>query len=336
MEYRTFGNTSLRVSALGIGCSRLGGTSTSDKEVLATLLGAFDRGINFYDTADVYAQGQSEKFLGATFKRNRAAVVIATKAGYHLTAAGRLGTRLKPFLGPAIRLAAGLRRQAQRIRPTPQDQSFSAQHLMAAIEGSLRRLQPDYLDIFQLHNPPSTVVERGEFIATLEHAKSQGKIRCYGISCRRVADAEFCLLYPSISAVQIPINLLQFENVLSFLELAKRKNVAVVARQPFASGLLSRPTVSLKSRHFSLGEDAFREQLERVRDFQFLELANRRTIAQAALQFVLQLSGVSVVVAGMSTRKHLDDNLAAAARPITQDEIAQIYVALGHKSVEVQ
>src|ERR1700730_10377227 len=136
MEYRTFGNTSLRVSAVGIGCSRLGGTSTSDKEVLATLLGAFDRGINFYDTADVYAQGQSEKFLGATFKRNRAAVVIATKAGYHLTAAGRLGTMLKPFLGPAIRLAAGLRRQAQRIRPTPQDQSFSAQHLMAAIEGS--------------------------------------------------------------------------------------------------------------------------------------------------------------------------------------------------------
>jgi len=323
MDYRTFGNTSLRVSEIGLGCSQLGGTSNSDKQVLSRLLEAFDRGINFFDTADVYAQGRSERLLGQAFKRNRSNIIIATKAGYQLTAAGRLGAWLKPVLRPALRLASSFRRPVQGTGASLKRQTFSPDYLSRAIDGSLRRLQTDYLDIFQLHNPSCDVITTGAFIETLESAKSEGKIRWYGVSCRTVDDALLCLRYSGISTVQIPINFLQFEGVPSFLALSKRANVAVIARQPFASGFLARRDANLKSKHVS--GDQFGYKVERAKAFQFLELKNHRTIAQAALEFVLRLPGVSLVIAGMNSQEHLNENLAAPARPLSQEEIAQIY-----------
>jgi aryl-alcohol dehydrogenase-like predicted oxidoreductase len=323
MDYRTFGNTSLRVSEIGLGCSQLGGTSNSDKQVLSRLLEAFERGINFFDTADVYAQGRSERLLGQAFKRNRSNIIIATKAGYQLTAAGRFGAWLKPVLRPALRLASSLRRPVQGAGASLKRQTFSPEYLSRAIDGSLRRLQTDHLDIFQLHNPSRDVIATGEFIETLESAKSQGKIRWYGVSCRTVEDALLCLRYSGISTIQIPINFLQFDGVPSFLALAKRANVAVIARQPFASGFLARRDAHLESKHVS------GDNVERAKAFQFLELKNHRTIAQAALEFVLRLPGVSVVIAGMNSQEHLNENLAAPARPLTQEEITQIYAVFG-------
>jgi aryl-alcohol dehydrogenase-like predicted oxidoreductase len=333
MEYRRFGNTGLRVSAIGLGCARLGGLYTNDKEALATLYSAFDRGINFYDTADIYAQGRSERLLGEAFKHRRASVFIATKAGYRSMGPGRLCASLRRFLAPTIRLAAALGRQANRLHPVTQTQCFSAQYLRTAIEASLRRLQTDYLDIFQLHSPPCTVIETGEFIETLDQAKSQGKIKYYGVSCRTIADVRFCLLHPGISVVQAPINLLQFKNALSMLALAERKGVPVIARQPLASGLLSKPALRLKARHFAV-TDSLTERINGLKALQFLELMNHRTMAQAALQFVLQLPGVSVAIAGMSTREHLDENLTGSTELLTQSELARICAALGEDSIE--
>src|SRR4051795_9461070 len=129
MEYHRFGNTGLRVSAIGLGCARLGGLHTNDKEALATLYSAFDRGINFYDTADTYAQGRSEKLLGDIFKHRRTSVFIATKAGYRPTGVGRLGACVRELFAPTIRLAAALRRQSSRLRPVTETQCFSAQYL---------------------------------------------------------------------------------------------------------------------------------------------------------------------------------------------------------------
>ncbi len=330
MDYRAFGNTSLRVSEIGLGCAHLGGTSNSDKQVLRRLLKAYDLGINFFDTADVYDQGRSERLLGQAFKDNRSNIIVATKAGYQLTAAGRLGAWLKPCLRPALRLASSFRTHFQATRASLKRQTFSPDYLSRAIDGSLRRLQTDYLDIFQLHNPSCDVIATGEFIEPLESAKSQGKIRCYGVSCRTVDDALLCLRYSGISAVQIPINLLQFEGVPSFLALSKRANVAVIARQPFASGFLARRDANFKSKH--VPGDQFAHKTERAKAFQFLELKNNRTIAQAALEFVLRLPGVSLVIAGMNNEKHLNENLAAPAWPLTQEEMAQIYAVFGQAS----
>ncbi len=333
MHYRTFGNTSLRVSEIGLGCSRLAGTSNSDKQVLSRLLDAFHGGVNVFETADVYAQGRSEQLLGQAFKHERPNVIIATKAGYRLTPAGTFVARLKPVLRPALHLVSQLRKHVQRTHTVQKGQTFSPQYLTRAIEGSLRRLQTDYLDLFQLHSPPSEVITSGEFIDTLESAKSQGKIRWYGVSCRTIDDAVLCSKYSGISSVQIPINLLQFEGVPSFLELAQQANIGVIARQPLASGFLARQVNDITPEHLSVAEHEFRRKLEQARAFQFLERTNCRTIAQAALEFVLRLPGVSFVIAGMSTQQHLNENLAAPKRPLTHNEMEQIYAVLGHSSM---
>jgi len=326
MEYHTLGHTSLRVSPLGFGCSRLGGTEMTDGDAVTLLLSALDRGINFYDTADVYASGRSESLLGKAFKNRRTSVVIATKCGYHSNAVDKMSGRMKSLLS-AVRFGKTVGRLIRRHLPA-REQSFSAQQINRAIEASLRRLGTDYVDVFQLHSPPASVIERGDFVEVLERAKTQGKLRSYGISCRTAADADLCLLHPGISSVQIPISLLQFEHTLSFLALAKRRGVAVIARQPLASGFLARPISTLKARDFSCGETEFRKQLECLTFLRSLQLPNNLTIAQAALQFVIQLQGVSVTIAGMSTPEHLNENIAASAGPFTEGEISRMYSAL--------
>jgi aryl-alcohol dehydrogenase-like predicted oxidoreductase len=325
VQYRKFGNTSLRVSDIGFGCSRLG--DKSDKEAISTILSAFECGVNFFDTADVYGAGRSERLLSEAFRSKRAKVLIATKAGYRLTAAGGAVAKLKPFLQPLIPL---LRRTKARLKQTGnalREQDFSADYIQRAIDGSLRRLRTDYLDVFQLHNPPHQVIESGEFIQALEDAKAQGKIRHYGVSCRKVEDAALCLRHPGISSVQLPVNLLAFKEALPFLELAERGSIAVIAREPLASGYLAGPIISARTDDFSPAKQEFNETTERAQTYQFLNKGNDRTMAQAALRFVLELPAVSVVIAGMKTKKHLEENLAASTCSLTQDEIAKVYAS---------
>jgi aryl-alcohol dehydrogenase-like predicted oxidoreductase len=330
VNYRSFGRTPFRVSEIGLGCSRLGGAARykHEKELLDTVLQAFDRGINFFDTADSYAQGGSERLLGSALRGRRAAAIIATKAGYRLTATGRIGAKLKPLLRPLVRSISGLQRSVSRVQSVGRTQEFSPDYIRRAIESSLLRLQTDYIDVFQLHNPPSEVIESGDLIPTLDRARSEGKIRCYGISCRTVEDATLCLRHPSISSIQLPINLLDFKGIASFLLLAEQENVAVIARQPLASGYLARPAVEIKAEHFSAREEEFKRKLDQARGYQFLAVSNRRTIAQAALNFVLALRGVSVVITGMSDKEHLEENLAAPACSFTPDELATTYMTL--------
>ena len=335
VNYRRFGNTSLRVSEIGLGCSRLGGTSYSDKQALYRLMEARNRGINFFDTADVYAQGRSEQLLGKAFKQERANVILATKAGYQLPASGRLGAWLKPVLRPALHLVSKFRSQVQKTRAVHKPQTFAPAYLSKAIEASLRRLQTDYLDIFLLHSPSADVIAAGQFVETLEVAKAQGKIRWYGVSCRTVDDAKLCLRYSGISAVQIPINLLEFDGVPSFLTMAEKANIAVIARQPFASGFLAQSAADITFESLSVPEQEFKCSLEQVKAFQFLELRNARTIAQASLEFVLRLPRVSLVLAGMNNEKHFYENLAARERPLSQEEMAQIYSVLGRSRADL-
>jgi aryl-alcohol dehydrogenase-like predicted oxidoreductase len=335
MDYRSFGGTPLRVSEIGFGCSRLSGIvdRKNDREVLSILLQAFECGVNFYDTADVYAQGRSERLLGEAFKNKRDAVIIATKAGYHRTAVGRVVAKLSPLLRPLIPSMGRDKNQVQRAQRTWSPQNFSSDYIRRAIDGSLRRLKTDYIDVFQLHSPSPDIIETGEFIPTLEQAKSQGKIRWYGVSCRGIEDAALCFRHPGISSLQIPINLLEFKGVPSLLALAAQKNVAVIARQPLASGYLAQPAMLIKREHFSAAEEEFKEKLEQAQAYQFLDQADSRTIAQAAIKFVLGLSGVSVVITGMRTRKHLTANLAAPACPLTQHEMLRIYAAFDQELV---
>ncbi len=338
MNYRLFGNTPLKVSEVGFGCSQIGGTveTKSDGQVVDTLLEALDEGINFYDTADLYAQGQSERLLGRAFRHKRDSVIIATKAGYRLTSAGALGARLKPIVRPLVRALPWMKKSVRRARSAQIGQDFSPGYLRRAIDSSLARLQTDYVDIFQLHSPDSSTIEMGEFLETLETVKAQGKIRHYGVACRSVEDAFLCLRYPGICSVQIPINLFEFERASSFLTLAQELNIAVIARQALASGFLARPASLLRPEDFHVGEEEFRQKLAQAEAFQFLDSRNGRTLAQAALQFVLQLAGVSVVIVGMRSRAHLHENLVACVHRLPANEVAQISAVQGTLRLAIQ
>jgi aryl-alcohol dehydrogenase-like predicted oxidoreductase len=319
MQYRTFGSTDLKVSELGLGCSRLGGNlqSGNEKDSVAALQQALEQGINFYDTADSYGQGKSEQLLGKTFKQKRDQVIFATKAGYTLSSLGGFAASLKPLLKPLVQLLRAKKQTLAQARGSLLRQNFTPEYLIQAVEGSLRRLQTDYLDLFQLHSPPTALLEAGEVWQTLDLLKQQGKIRYYGVSCETVADALLCLRHPELSSVQVEMNLLEPAAIAQILPLAVQASKAVIARQPFASGRL------LKSGSADpVDEGASVTKAQKYQDF---AQQHSRTLVQTALQFVLQQQGVSVVIAGASSPKHLQENLQALqAAPLTAAELTAI------------
>lgn len=320
MKYRTFGHTDLRVSELGLGGSHFGSliNQKNTSEITKTLLQALDNGINFYDTADIYGQGESEKLIGKAFKGKRDRIIIASKAGFCLSPAGSFAAKIKPLIKPLIRAARPMKKSLLQVRSAQIQRNFSGDYLAQALEASLKRLKTDYLDIFQLHEPPTAVLESEEVVAALEKLKAQGKIRYYGAACRTVQDAVIALKNPGFSSVQVEINLLNQAAVTELLPLVKQRNIGIIARQPFASGQIFKALQS--------DQETSTEQIEIQNKLKpFLATHPDTALTQLALQFVLQFEEVSVMIAGMSSRKHLEQNLAALASPLlTQAELAAL------------
>ena len=326
MDYRPFGDTDLRVSELGIGGGRLASTLKQGTagDVTRMLHQALDSGVTFFDTADSYGQGKSEQLIGDALDGRRDEVVIATKAGYRLSTAGGFAARLKPVLGPLVRSVKSLGRLAGSVRSSQMGQDFSAEYLRAAVDGSLRRLRTDRIDLYQLHSPPVEVLRRGEAFAVLDGLRTAGKIRYYGVSCRTVDDAVVALEHPGVSAVQVPVNLLEREAVMMLLPLAVKQKVAVVARQPFASGFLVQSEAQIRSHAPSVDREELEKRLRVAAEFDFLATGSR-SMAQAAIQWTLAQDGVSVVLPGISSSDHLRENLGAlTAPPLTDGELSRI------------
>ena len=318
MKKRFLAGTSLELSEIGFGCGRLAaiaGPNTAN-EAARTLMGAYERGITFYDTADSYGQGRSEEILGKTFGSKRHSVVIATKAGYQLGSAVGLGAKLKPVLRPLVKRLGWLRKSARGLAGHQKQQNFSPEYLMSAIDRSLRRLRTDYVDIFLLHSPDPAVVDAAGWVDALDQAKAQGKIRFYGVSCRAARDAAGCMRIPGVSCVQIPVNLIEREGIDSLLNQAAAVNVGVLARQPLASGMLASPPAALRPEDFPWDRAEFEERLAKVRALPNVG-DSAATCVETALSYVLQLSGIGSVILGMSSREHLDHNLSASAQAAT-------------------
>jgi aryl-alcohol dehydrogenase-like predicted oxidoreductase len=276
-----------------------------------------EQGINFYDTADSYGQGKSERLLGQTFKQKRDQVIFATKAGYTLSSLGGLAASIKPLLKPLVQLLRAKKQSLSQARRNLLRQNFASDYLIQAVEASLQRLQTDYLDLFQLHNPATALLESGEVWQTLDLLKQQGKIRYYGVSCATLADALLCLRHPGLSSVQVEMNLLEPAAIAQLLPSALQANKAVIARQPFASGRL----LKTESAAFT-GEGTADARSQKYQDF---AQKHSRTLVQTALQFVLQQRGVAVVIAGSSSPRHLQENLQALQTPpLTDAELMAI------------
>jgi aryl-alcohol dehydrogenase-like predicted oxidoreductase len=315
MEYSDFGLTSLTPSVIGFGCGRIASLSASHrrKEIVATLSAALDSGINFFDTADSYGQGDSERLLGEVIRSRRDQVVISTKAGYRFGGIRRFARWVKPAAKLFLHRSESARRISSAMRSDSLPQCFAPEYIISSVEGSLRRLKTEYIDLFLLHSPPPHTIADGTVFDALDRLKSKGLIRYYGVSCGREEDALLCLRDPRISALQIPGSLLGVGTLENLLELTTKKGVAIVVRQPFAQGhLLTHPAL-----------------------LEFVAKHPGRTPAQTALRFVLQLRGVGVVLTGMTSRSHLAENLVAVtAPPLTCDEMDILYGLSNMKTKE--
>jgi len=327
MNYRSFGKTDLNVSELGLGCQSLGGGLyyRDDRESIRTLHQAFDFGVNFYDTSDHYSQGASEILIGRAFKGKRDKVVIATKAGTRYSRLGDLALRMRPLLRPMSRFFRPMKISLHLMRASQKHSDFSAEYLTNAVHRSLKRLRTDYLDIFQLHKPPTSTLEKGDFCETLEKLRGQGKIRYYGISCATVEDALICLRHPGISSVQVGISFLDQDAINKLLPVAREKKIAVIARNPRAQGHLTSTLSDIMAETYAENQKEVEDRINKAKKFQFL-VNKDRTLAQAALQFVLRLDGVSTVLPRAINRQQLEETLGSFnAFPLTEEELNKIY-----------
>jgi len=307
MRLSAFGKTDLKVSEFGFGCARIGGVFQGDPQSFVRLLAvARDGGINFFDTADMYSQGESEALLGRVFGKRRSEVIITTKAGYCLPGRRKLAGRLKPLLRPVIK-ALGIRRdRLPTLARGAIGQDYSPAYLTRALEASLRRLRTDYVDLFQLHSPPAEVIERGEWEPALEDLKRAGKLRYYGISCDSSEAAQAALRFPNVSSLQFAFSLLEPGALESILPGARERRVACIARECLGNGLLAKP----QAHELDLGPYCSSPEQAELRKKQLLELQARAfergvALTQMALEFASRTDGISVALLGARTPQQL-------------------------------
>lgn len=315
MQYRELGRTGWRVSTVSFGAWAIGHAwgTVNDDESMAALHRAVDLGVNFFDTADVYGDGHSERLL-ARLKRERpeAEIIIPTKAG-------------------------------RRLNPHVAD-GYNAANLTAFVERSLQNLATETLDLVQLHCPPTDVYYRPEVFAALEKLVEQGKIRYYGVSVERVEEALKAIEYPGVQTVQIIFNIFRQRPADLFFAEAQRKRVGILARLPLSSGMLTGKLSAASTfeandhrafnRHgeaFDRGETFsgidYATQLQAVEELKAL-VPEGVTLAQFALRWIQMFEAVTCSIPGGKRPSQVEDNCAAADLPALSPATMQAVQAL--------
>ncbi len=320
MHFTEFGKTGMSVSQIGFGGSRIGGVfadKNSGKEALTVLRKSLDSGITFYDTADMYSQGESESLIGTAFRGRRDQVILATKGGFCLPARGNVVRRIKPLVRPIVQ-ALGLKRtQLPSGISGTLVQDFSALHLTKALEGSLKRLRTDYIDLYQLHSPQAPFLQSGNFeesLEALEKLKVQGKLRFYGVATEVPQDVPFCLSAPGISSIQLGFGLLDLEALdEGMLAAAEARGLGIIARGCFAGGLLKADLSDAQLK-------ATTPKWQRILALRSLSKTMGRSVLELAYQFCRSTPAIGVTLLGMRVQDHLRQNLQYYKAPPLNDE----------------
>jgi aryl-alcohol dehydrogenase-like predicted oxidoreductase len=325
MKFNAFGKTGMTVSEIGFGGSRIGGVFAgkhSNTEALTVLRKALDAGITFYDTADMYAQGESESLIGTAFRGRREQVIIATKVGYCLPARRNVVRLIKPLVRPIVRALGMKRTMLPSGMSGTLSQDFSPSYLTKSLEASLKRLQTDYVDLYQLHSPETSFMRTGAFgeaLQTLEKLKTEGKLRFYGIATETSEDARFCLSSPGISSVQLGFGLLDLEALdQGTLEAARARGLGVIARGCFGGGLLKDGMDEMQLK-------AATPKWKHILAMRSFTEGMGRSVLDAALQFCRGTPTVSVTLLGMRVESHLRGNLRFfEGRPLSTEEYSAL------------
>ncbi|MCE1237829.1 MAG: aldo/keto reductase [Hyphomicrobiales bacterium] len=316
MKHRSFGRTGVEVSEIGFGAWQIGGSwgSVEEADGRAALHAALDAGMTFVDTADVYGDGRSERII---------AEVLRERGGPRPFVATKAGRRLAPHV----------------------DAGYTAENLEAFVDRSLKNLAVERLDLVQLHCPPTETLYRPEVAEAMEAMKRAGKIRDWGVSVEKVEEALKAIEYPGVVSIQIIFNMFRQRPADLFFREAKARGVAVIARVPLASGLLSgKLTASTAfaeddhrrfNRHgeaFDVGETfagvPFEVGLEAVEAIRRLTPVGA-TMAGFALRWILMAEAVSVVIPGARNAEQARANAAAsdlpALSPETMAAVREVY-----------
>jgi aryl-alcohol dehydrogenase-like predicted oxidoreductase len=305
MEYRTLGRTDWQVSTVSFGAWAIGGPwgPVKNDESLAALHRALDRGVNFFDTADVYGDGLSEQLIARLRRERKEPFYVATKAGRRL--------------------------------PVHTAEGYNRQNLTAFVERSLKNLGVQTIDLLQLHSPPTDVYYRPEVFGILDDLVKAGKLRFYGVSVDRVEEALKAIEFPGVQSVQLIYNVFRQRPSELFFAEARRRKVGILARLPLSSGMLA-GKMTRQSRfgaddHRNFNRDGaafdrgetfsgvpFEVGLEAVEELRAL-VPPGASLPIFALRWILMSEAVTCVIPGGKRPGQVDENCSAAALPPLSD-----------------
>ena len=299
MKYRKFGSLDWNVSEIGLGCWQIGadwGEVREDKakEVLKS---SFDNGVNFFDTADVYGMGRSEKFVGEFIKSVSERIYVATKAG-------------------------------RQINPHVAEGYYNKELMESYVDQSLSNLNVETIDLLQMHCPPTEVYSSDNTFEMLDYLVSKGKIQNYGFSVQTVDEALECIKRPNTKSIQVIFNIFRQKPAEKLFKIAKEKKVAIIVRVPLASGLLTGKFNKDSSfapddhRNYNINGDAFdvgetfsgvnfNKALEAVDELKNI-LPEGITLSQLSLKWILMHDAVSIVIPGAKNKDHVGLNTSSS------------------------
>jgi len=298
MKYREFSNVGWKVSEIGIGCWAIGSEwgDVSPENAKDALFTSLDNGVNFFDTADVYGDGRSEKFIGEILKNTKEKIYVATKAG----------RRLDPHVS----------------------EGYNLKNIEAFIDRSLLNLGIDTIDLLQLHCPPSDICGKSETYEMMDEIVKKGKIKYYGVSVEKVSEALNAIKFPNVRSIQIIFNIFRQKPNEIFFKEAKKNNVAIIVRVPLASGLLT-GKMNLNSsfpsndhRNYNINGDSFdvgetfsginfQKGIEAVKELKKL-LPQDFSLTDLALKWILSHDEVTVVIPGAKNKLQAQLNTRAS------------------------
>ncbi len=307
MQYRELGRTGWKVSALSFGAWAIGGTwgPVEEEESLAALRSALDMGVNFFDTADVYGDGLSERLIAKLRRETSQPIHIATKAG----------RRLDPHV------ALG----------------YNRANLTDFVERSLKNLDTEALDLLQLHCPPTEVYYMPEVFGVLDDLVQAGKLQYYGVSVEKVEEALKAIEYPNVQTVQIIFNIFRQRPADLFFQQAKLRRVGILARVPLSSGMLTgkftRDSKFTSDDHRAFNRDG--EAFDRGETFSGVDYEtglnavdelkkicpSGMSLTQFALRWILMYDAVTCAIPGAKRPAQAEENFAAADLPPLSNEV---------------
>jgi aryl-alcohol dehydrogenase-like predicted oxidoreductase len=310
------------VSEVGFGAWAIGGSwgETDDDVSLAAMRGAVDAGVTFFDTADVYGDGRSERLIASLRRERSEPLFVATKFG--------------------------------RRAPRQEISHYSYVNLRSWLERSLENLDTDAVDLVQLHCPPWDAYYTPSVFEACDRLVDEGLVRAYGVSVEKVEEALKAIEYPGVATVQIIFNIFRQRPAELFFEQARLRDIGVIVRVPLASGLLT----GKFSRDSSFGPDDHRafnrhgeqfdvgetfagvdferglEVVEELRGF----VPEGATLAQLALRWILGFDAVTTVIPGAKTPEQARANAAAADLPALPEDTLQTITEIYRERIAPQ